>query len=72
MIDFLRFQVERNPLLQLPNPISSTERDIVRGKMTGRRVVVDIDDIGGAAVIEGCKARAAGVEAEGSEEEGGE
>lgn len=72
MVDFLRFKIERQPLLQLPDPISGTKRDIIGGKPAGRRIVVDIDDIGGTAVIEGCKARATGVEPEGPEEERGE
>lgn len=72
MVDFLRFKIERQPLFQLPDPISGTERDIIGGELAGRRIVVDIDDIGGTTIIEGCKAGAPGVEPEGSKKERGE
>lgn len=72
MVDFLRFEVERHPLLQLPNPISGAERDILGGELVSRRVIIDIDDVRGTAVVVGCKPGDTSVETEGAEKEGGE
>lgn len=72
MVDFLRFEVKRHPLLQLPNPISGAERDILGGELVSRYVIIDINDVRGTAVVVGCKTGGTSVETEGAEKEGGE
>lgn len=72
VVDFVRLlSGEWNSLLQLPNAIAGAKRDLFGRQLTGRRVVVDIDNFGGATIEMGFEAGSASVETEGVEEERG-